>query len=539
MRKLISGGTIYDGTGSTPYTADILIEGDRIEKIGWFPHAKVDEIINAEGMAVTPGFIDSHRHSDIAAIVDPSFGDIELAQGISTTLSGNCGLAPVPSEGQTRKQLYDFIEPCLGAAPSDLKLDGFKDYLDALEAVHPYINIGGMVATGAVKIAAKGFDKTPFTASEMERAQRYIIEAMEAGAFGISTGIMYTPECYSTGEEFIKLLSPAAKYGRVLTCHIRGEGDILVSSVEEVIEIAKKAELPLNISHFKAVGCKNWSNSIFRAIEKIETARARGQDVTVDFYPYTGGSTTLMSLIPPECVMPDIEDTLRALSTREGINKLRAALAYPHENWDNMVLAIGWERIIISSVTKQSNRQYQGRSIHDICESLGCKDEVEFISNLLVDEQGKVGIIIMSMSQADLDVVAKLPYSMVISDALYGAAECPHPRLYGSFSKIIREYVIERSLLSMECAVNKMTGMTAERFKIPYRGKIKEGNYGDLNIFIPELVMDHAKFGDSKQISTGMDVVLIGGEVVWKNNQRTNKHTAQVLIAKNKREGEK
>jgi N-acyl-D-amino-acid deacylase len=183
-------------------------------------------------------------------------------------------------------------------------------------------------------------------------------------------------------------------------------------------------------------------------------------------------------------------------------------------------------------VTKEENKKYQGRSVHDICESLGCEDEVTFVSNLLVDEQAKVGIIVMSMAQEDVDAVAKLPYSMVISDALYGAPDCPHPRLYGSFSKIIREYVIERSVLSMECAINKMTGMTAERFHIPGRGRILKGNYADLNIFVPENVADHAIYGDSKKLSTGMEAVLIGGEVVWKNNLRTGRCAAQVLKSK-------
>ena len=532
MKKLISGGTIYDGTGRPAYSADILLDGERIAGIGSFQPETADEVIDAHGRAVTPGFIDSHRHSDFAAVADPNFGDLELAQGISTALSGNCGLTPFPSVDETRTQLCDFIEPCLGKAPENLKLNGFQDYLCALEKARPYINVGGMVGTGAVKVAAKGFGKSPYSALEMERAQSYIIEALEAGAFGISSGIMYTPECYSTRDEFVKLLSVAAPYNTLLTCHIRGEGDSLVPSVEEIIDIAQRAGLPLNISHFKSVGSRNWHNAIFRAIEKVENARAHGQNVTVDFYPYTGGSTTLMSLIPPECVEPNIQDTLRLFRTKQGQEKLRKEVYRKHEDWDNMVLDIGWERIIISSVTKEHNKKYQGKSVRDICTSMGYGDEVDFITDLLEDEQAKVGVIVMSMAQEDVDVVAKLPYSMVISDSLYGAPDFPHPRLYGSFSKIIREYVLQRSVLTMENAIHKMTGMTAERFRIPDRGKIVKENYADLNIFVPENVIDHATFTSPKQISTGMEAVLIGGETVWQNNSRTGCHSAQVLKLK-------
>jgi len=532
MRKLITNGIIYDGTGNAPYSANILIENDRIASIGAITPDAVDDVLDAKGRAVTPGFIDAHRHSDITAMMDSDFGDLELAQGISTTLSGNCGLAPFPSVDESRCQLYDFIEPCLGKANECLKLNGFPDYIAALEKAGPYINIGGMIGTGAVKVAVKGFEKTPFTASEMQRAQNYIIEAMESGAFGISSGIMYTPECYSTCEEFVELLSPAAKYNGLLTCHIRGEGDSLVPSVEEIIDIAKKAGLRLNISHFKSVGCKNWHDKIFQAIEKVENARALGQDVTVDFYRYLGGSTTLMSLIPPSFLKTETERTLSKISTKAGMEQLRVDINRKHGNWDNMVLDIGWERIIINSVAKQGNKQYQGKSINAICKGAGYEDEVAFISDLLVDEQGKVGIIVMSMAQEDVDTVAKLPYSMVISDSLYGAPDCPHPRLYGSFSKVIREYVNQRGVLSIENAIHKMTGMIAERYHIPDRGEIRIGNFADLNIFDPKSIVDHASYSDSKQLSTGMDEVLIGGKIVWENNRRTGCYNANVLKLK-------
>jgi len=532
MRTIIKNGLIYDGSGKEPYQANIVIENDRISDIIRFDCTMADTVIDAKMCAVTPGFIDSHRHCDIAAIADSTFGDIELAQGITTTLSGNCGLTPFPSVESTRRQLYDFIEPCLGKASESMKLSGFIDYITQLEKAKPYINVGGMIGTGAVKIAVKGFDKTPFTKWQMDRARGYLAEAMQAGAFGVSAGIMYSPECYSSTEEFIELIGEAAKYDAILTCHIRGEGDILVASIEEILKISREADIPLNISHFKATGIQNWHKTISKAIDKIETARVSGQDVSVDFYPYLGGSTTLMALIPPTALADDLYETLSQLSTLSGADRLKKEIYRQHKDWDNMVLAIGWERIIISSVTKDQNKRFLGMNMQDITEKFGYADAVDFLCELLVDEHAKVGIIVMSMAQEDVDIVAQLPYPMVISDSLYGSFDCPHPRLYGSFAKIIRDYVMERKVLSLGNAIHKMTKMPADRFKIADRGTLAVGSYADINIFTPEKLIDNATFTKPKQLCYGMDIVLINGEIVWKDNQRTGKSCASVLRLK-------
>ena len=542
MRILIENGMIYDGSGSKPYNGDILIEDDRIAAIRlrdgsctgsgttgkgdvWNP----DWIIYADKRAVTPGFIDSHRHCDIAAVTDPDFGEVELAQGLTTVLGGNCGMSPFPYAEGTGRQMLDFVEPCLGKAPSWMKFSGFPEYMAALEAAGPTIHVGQMIGTGAVKIAAKGFGKAPFTRSEMDKAKGYVREALEAGAFGISAGIMYVPECYSTTQEFTELVGEAAKYNRILTCHIRGEGDSLVSSVEEVLKIGRDAEIPINISHFKAVGTKNWQKTVYQAIDKIEKARAAGQDVTVDFYPYAGGSTTLMTLLPPGIQEPDIQDTLRRLSSPDGAELLKREIYRQQEGWDNMVLSIGWDRIRISSVAMEDNKQYVGSSIQDIAEKQGYDDPADFARELLVQEQGRVGIILMSMDQRDVDAIARLPYSMVISDSLYGNADSPHPRLYGSFPRTIHEFVGKRRILSLETAVHKMTQMTAERFHVAGRGTLAAGNYADINIFDPQRLTDKATYDKPKQLSTGLDMAFIDGRLVWNDGRRVGTYHAGAL----------
>ncbi len=542
MKTLIKNGLIYDGTGDKPYEGDILIKDDRIVEIrpsddvgnsnqlgysgeGW----SADFVFYADHKAVTPGFIDSHRHCDIAAVADPNFGEIELAQGITTVLGGNCGLAPFPYIEGTGQQMLDFIEPVLGKAPEWMKYASYPEYMADLEAANPYINVGQMIGTGAVKTAVKGFGKSPYTRSEMDKAKGYLREAMEAGAFGISTGIMYIPECHSTTAELTELIKSVAEYKRMLTFHIRGEGDSLVSSVEEVLSIGRDAEVPINISHFKSVGIENWQQTIYQAIDKIEEARASGQDVSVDFYPYTGGSTTLMSLLPPSVQETDIKDTLRNISTLEGAKLLKKEINRKHDGWDNTALNIGWDRIIISYVTKPTNKDFVGDNIQDLAHKNGYEDPIDFFRELLIEEQGKVGVIQMSMDQHDVDTIAKLPYSMVISDSLYGNADSPHPRLFGSFPRIIQEFVYKRKILSLETAINKMTQMTAERFHIDRRGTLAVGNYADINIFDPQRLKDMASYKKPKKLSVGLEMAFIDGRLVWNDNKITKAYRAGAI----------
>ena len=542
MKTLIKNGLIYDGTGDKPYEGDILIKDDRIVEIrpsddvgnsnqlgysgeGW----SADFVFYADHKAVTPGFIDSHRHCDIAAVADPNFGEIELAQGITTVLGGNCGLAPFPYVEGTGPQMLDFIEPVLGKAPEWMKYASYPEYMADLEAANPYINVGQMIGTGAVKTAVKGFGKSPYTRSEMDKAKGYLREALEAGAFGISTGIMYIPECHSTTAELTELIKSVAEYKRMLTFHIRGEGDSLVSSVEEVLSIGRDAEVPINISHFKSVGIENWQQTIYQAIDKIEEARASGQDVSVDFYPYTGGSTTLMSLLPPSVQETDIKDTLRNISTLEGAKLLKKEINRKHDGWDNTALNIGWDRIIISYVTKPTNKDFVGDNIQDLAHKNGYEDPIDFFRELLIEEQGKVGVIQMSMDQHDVDTIAKLPYSMVISDSLYGNADSPHPRLFGSFPRIIQEFVYKRKILSLETAINKMTQMTAERFHIDRRGTLAVGNYADINIFDPQRLKDMASYKKPKKLSVGLEMAFIDGRLVWNDNKITKAYRAGAI----------
>lgn len=528
MKTLIQNGLVYDGTGRPPKKADVLVVDGVIREIGK-PAVQADRVVDADSKCVTPGFIDIHRHCDLAAL-SGEFGEIELSQGITTTVSGSCGLTPFPSRDETRKALYDFLEPCLGKGDLNKKLESFADYRNALEHTARPLNIGGLVGTDSVKVFLKGFSSSPYTKKELEEGQRIIETAMDDGALGISMGIMYVPECYSTREDLVLLAAAAAKKGGVLTCHIRGEGNSLVESVEEILDVAKRSGIPLNISHFKAVGPKVWGSGLARAIEKIEKAKSEGCKVDVDFYPYTGGATTLLSLVPPEFLEDGLVNALETLRTEQGRDSLRKMLLKEYEGWDNLVPALGWGRVVITSVTKPENLRYSGLTVEEITRKFGFKDEVEFVSELLAEEDGKAGIVIMSMRQEDVDTVARLDYSMVISDSLYCETQSPHPRLYASFPKILRDYVCGRKILTPEQAIAKMTGMPARKLGLRGRGVIEPGAFADINIFSLENVRDNAQFGDSKHLSTGMDYVFVNGEAAYAGGSVTGVNTGSVLL---------
>lgn len=507
----IKNALICDGTGKEPYPGEVLVDGNKIAAVGPAPLGELDaEIWDAQGELITPGFIDAHRHCDLAALYDSDFGEIELAQGITTAVMGNCGLAPVPCAPQYREDLYDFLEPCLGKAPKESFFPLVSNFMEALAAKKHSLNLGVLAATGAVTTAAKGFGNVPFNGESRKKAEGYIRDAMEAGAFGLSCGIMYTPECYSTCKDFAFMARIAGEYGGYLTAHIRGEGSTLTESVEEVLEIGRQAGTGVNVSHFKVTGLKNHGTGIERAISALEKARSAGQDATADCYPYTGGSTTILSLLPPTVLTAAGPDVCGFLGAREGEALLAGEIQKEFPGWDNMVSSIGWERIIISSAANPAWQSLAGKSFTEAARETGLSESGLFC-RLCSENQGKAGIIVMSMAQADVDRVLCLPYVSLISDSLYGGGGMPHPRLYGSFPKFLREYVQEKKLLSTGEAIRKMTSLPARRLGLRDRGLLAPGMAADILQFDPARFTDRATWENPKQLASGLTKILVNG----------------------------
>lgn len=514
---LIKNGFVIDGTGEAGIWADVLIHDQKIIQIGNV-NEKTDEIIDAEGKVVCPGFVDIHRHCDIMPLYDNNFGKQELMQGVTTAAIGNCGksMVPYPEDPSIREEVYSFQEPVLGPAVRN-DIITYPEYLKAIDRVPLPINWISMIGIGSVQLAVKGFTSRRWTKEELEKGRQIIEEALRAGAAGVTLGIMYIPECYTAPEEYIYLLEPVGRLGKFVAAHVRGEGDGLVTSVQEVLDIAEKANCALEISHFKSCGMKNWRKDIPEAIKLIEHAREAGRDVTCDFYPYEGSSTALTMMLPPEYVAGDMQEALQRLGTSEGAAEYRRAASVLYSDWDNFCVTVGWERIILTDIKRPENKKMMGMSVEEAAKKFGYEDGYALAAYLMHSENGRTGIINMAMCQDDIDTIAKLPYSSVISDTIYGKTDRPHPRAYGTFPKIIREYVNERGIYTLEEGIRRMTLLPAARIGLKDRGKLAAGYWADINIFDPNLFKDHATFIEPVQEATGLDWCLVNGRKAIQN----------------------
>lgn len=528
---LIRGGRIIDGTGRPAFEADLLVRDGRIALIGKGLPDTGARLVDARGKVVTPGFIDIHRHCDVMPFLDEDFGTCELMQGLTTVISGNCGLSPVPVDEANLKALYDYLSPIIGTVPYDLAFSSFEDYARALASRPLPLDMGFLAACGTIKVACQGYREGPYGNEALERAASLVEEAMQAGAFGASLGIMYLPECWSSAQELAQVIAPVARHDGLVSVHMRGEGDSLLSSVDEVIDIARCSGARLNISHFKATGIRNWGHLISRAIDRIEEARSQGLQVTADFYPYDGGSTTLQSLIPPACMEGGPEACLARLSTAKGREDFARLVSRPDPHWDNMALSIGWDRCIVSSVDCLEDRKLLGRDLLSASREECYEDAALFAADLYVRNRGRVGIIVLSMSMDDVETVARLPWSVLISDALYAGGN-PHPRLLGAFPHFLRTFVLERHVLSYEEAVGKMTSLPAARLGLDDRGTLEVGRRADLLVFDPASFTDRADYAGCHDLACGLDEMLIEGRPVIHDARLVDRGAASFLRRK-------
>jgi N-acyl-D-amino-acid deacylase len=503
---------IVDGTGKPGYRGDVLIDGSVIAAAGTV-HSSADETIDAGGKTLCPGFIDMHRHCDVALFPGHAgagkVGSIELLQGITTCFTGNCGMAPVPNRPETRAQLQNYTAPCLGSFEHET-FSSHREYVERLGSVPLPFNLGFFAGMGAIRIAVKGFGGTPYTRAEMEKAQTLFREALDAGASGLSIGLMYVPEAYCSTDE-IAALARVMRGRGVLCTHMRWETERLPDAVSEVIAVAKKAEVPLEISHFKAAGVRAWGGALARAIDIIEKERAGGMDITCDFYPYDCGSSTMMQMLPPGFLAAGAAEALAGLDKPQNVERLRSLLNSGEPGWDNLSKTIGWDRTIISSVMLDENRVFLGKTVSGAAREARAKDEAEFVARLMYTEQGKVGIINQSMTQADIDTIARLPYSILISDALYGDMKGPHPRLSGAFPRFLRDFVFTRKVLPLETAIRKMTAAPAARLGLSNRGEIVPGKRADLLIFDNDAFRDEATYLEPMRMASGLSLAFVNG----------------------------
>ena len=505
---VLKNGRVVDGTGNPWFVADVGVKDGAVVEVGR-PRAKARETVDVGGRVVCPGFIDGHCHSDLMVFEDPESG-IKLAQGVTTEVVGNCGMTPSPFSRENLDPLKSYVEPILGTTEREWSWDTVGGYVSGVRAAGPSENVATFVGHGTLRIAEMAFEDRPASEAELDRMKAALREALEAGSVGLSLGLMYTPGSYTSREELVELCSVLPAYDGLLATHIRGEGRSLLPSIEEVIWIAERAGCALQISHLKAAGRGNWG-SVGRAMELVEEARSRGVDVACDVYPYTAGSTSMMTLLPPWALEGGVSRALERLGDPEARARIRDEVGREGEGWDNLLASTGWESVYVSSLGKGRDESLEGKHLGLISEERGV-DPAECMMDLLVEQDGGVSMVFFLMAEDDVDGVVGWEHSLVASDSLHFQSDRPHPRSYGTFPRVLGTFVRERGLLTLEETVRKMTSFPARRFRLGKRGIVAPGHAADLVVFDPENVADKATYEDPKRLPVGIDLVLVGGQ---------------------------
>lgn len=518
---VIKNGLVVDGTGAPPFKVDIGISEDKIVKLGDIDRKDSEYVIDADGLIVSPGFIDVHNHSDISIFMFPR-AENYVYQGVTTVVVGNCGFSPSPYTDDNKEYIDKFVRFLQG--DFQIKWNTFSEYLDMLSELKKSINIATLIGQGTVRGAVIGLDDKQPTDREVKKMKELVMEAMKSGALGLSTGLLYIPGAFTSTDEIIELAKVASRYHGIYTSHIRNEGIKLVDSVLEAIKIGLEANIPVEISHLKAAGKLNWGK-VSVVLDIIAEYAERGYEIGADAYPYTASSTSLISIFPSWVREGDDKSILRRLNDGETMEKIRFEL-------ENKGLipgrSIDWENITISS--SLSHQEVEGLTLNEISNKWDL-DPLTTVLKLLMDDELTTGMIVHGMSEKDVELVISNPYVCIGSDGSIKKLheKKPHPRNYGAFPRILRKYVKELKVLSLSEAVRKMTGLPATRFKLWDRGIIRPGMKADIVIFNFNRVSDMATYQDPHKYPIGIDHVIINGKIVVVRGEHTNIFSGKLI----------
>jgi N-acyl-D-amino-acid deacylase len=519
---IIKNGIVIDGIKDKSYKADLGIIGERISVVGNLQAEKGRTIIDATGRAACPGFIDIHSHTDLELLVNPK-AESKIRQGVTTELSGNCGDSVFP-----RKKALTEWEKKL-TERLNLKIDwvNLEEYRSKLAKKGIAVNHGTLVGQGTIRDYVMGEVRRKPSSKEVEFMKRLLAEAMEQGAFGVSSGLEYTPSGFASTAEVIELCKVAAQYNGFYATHIRSEDNQVLEAVGESLYIAQETEIPLQISHLKASGRINWWKMPMM-IDLIERARERGVRVTADRYPYTAYSTGLSINFPQWALDGGAKEFVKRLKNRDLRKKMKA------ETMEKVKGNNSWDSLLIAGVNTEKNRHLEGKYLPEGA-ALREQDPYEFACDLLIEEGGDVSIVGFGMSDSNTELVLKHPLVMLCSDGValapYGPLDrgVPHPRNYGAFPRFLGTYIGEKKLVSLPEAIKKMTSLPAAKMKLKDRGCIKKGHFADLVVFDPENISDKATYTEPKQYPEGIDYVIVNGRIVIDHDKHTGELPGKVL----------
>jgi N-acyl-D-amino-acid deacylase len=520
---LIRGGTVIDGTGRPARRADVAISGNRIEAIDLLAGASAARVIDATGHVVAPGFVDMHSHADFVLPGLPT-ADSKVHQGFTLEVVGNCGASPAPLSPARRQDVIDTSALTLPALAWDWT--SLRSYLDRLTRQGISINVAPLVGHGTIRLLVMGPGDARPTADVIHAMAREVRRAMDEGAVGLSTGLIYAPGVFADTDELVALARAAGQAGGFYASHIRGEGDTLLPAIVEAIDVGRRASVPVEISHLKAAGRSNWPK-MAQAIELIEAARADGLDVTADMYPYPAGSTALSALLPAWVHAGGRDALLARLADAADLARIKAALVGP-----GMARDAGWDGVVIAGCPARS--EYEGQTLARIAAGLGMSPD-EAVIEILRQAKGDADMILFMMSEDNVALGLGRPWVMIGSDGEGRAARGPyatgkpHPRNYGTCPRLLGHYVRDRGLLSLPEAIRKLTSLPAGKLGLPERGRLEPGAVADVVVFDPATIADTATFAEPHRYPEGVPWVLVNGEPVIAGGQHTGKRPGRVL----------
>ena len=521
---LIHNGLVIDGTGSAGRLAEVAVQGDRIVEVGQTDSREAESVIDASGCVVAPGFIDMHSHADWSLPVQPT-ADSLVHQGITTAVVGQCGSSPVPLLRGTRDEMIAAHATREYTLPWG-EWSTFGSYLDYLAQMGTSINVVPLVGQGTIRTAVMGFVAHPPDDEQMERMQSEVIKAMESGAFGLSTGLIYPPGCYTTTEELIAVTQPIRERGGIYFSHIRGEGQTLLKAMAEAIQIGRETGTAVHTAHFKAAGRDHWEKAAL-ALELIDQARAQGLNVTADMYPYVASSTSLVTFLPEWAREGGKAAILRRLADPETCQEMTSDMqSSPYGR------GVEWDKVLIAKSPRRRNDQ--GQYVSELAARAGQSPRA-WVLRVLLETELDVSMIRFGMSEDNLRLQLRRPWMMIGTDG-YGLAiegplsgGVPHPRNYGTFPRVLGHYVREQKVILLEEAIRRMSGLPAQTLRLADRGLVKKGYTADLVIFDPNTVADRGTYEMPHQYAAGIPHVIVNGKLVIHQGNHTQRRPGSVL----------
>jgi N-acyl-D-amino-acid deacylase len=525
---IIKGGTVYDGTGSEPKHLDVAIRGDRIAGIGDFKTAKANTVIDAKGLAVAPGFINMLSWSTVSLIQDGR-SQSEIRQGVTTEIMGEG-----ESMGPVNDRVREHMLRTQGDIKYDIKWNTLAEYLRYLESRGVSCNVASFIGATTIREYVIGFEDKPPTPEQLDQMRELVRKEMEGGALGIGTSLIYPPAFYAKTEELIELCKVAAKYQGKYISHMRSEGNHLLEAFDELLRIAREANIPAEVYHIKAAGQKNWGK-IDNLLSRIEAAQKEGLKITADMYTYSAAGTGLDACLPPwteDGGYQALFKRLRDPATRE---KIAAEVAKDSDEWETLYIGAGSpDKILLVGFKSEKLKPLTGKSLAEVAKMRG-KDPITTIMDLIAEDESRIESIYFLMSEENVKKDVAKPWIAFGSDEASQAPEGvflksnPHPRAYGNFARLLGKYVRDEKVIPLEEAIRRLSGLPATNLGLDHRGFIKEGMFADVVVFDPSTISDRATFEKPHQYAVGVKHVFVNGTHVLKDGEHTGAKPGRAL----------